>query len=103
MYRFHGESGDADEAAVLKSLPEIQNTIKKYALNDVWNADEFGLFFKMAPKTTIGQGRLPGRKVQKDRVTFMGARTLRGQKSSLYLSLENQNDQDVLIPKAQNH
>ena len=66
MYRSHGEKNDADEVAVLKSIPEIRNKIKGYALNDTWNADEFGLFFKMAPTTTIGLGQLPGRKVQKD-------------------------------------
>ena len=78
MYRSHGESGDANEAAVLKSLAEIRNKIKKYALNDIWNADEFGLFFKMAPTTKIGPGRLHGRKVQKDRVTFMACTNIDG-------------------------
>ena len=71
MYRPDGETGDADEAAVLRLVPEIRNNIKGYTLNNVWNVDEFGLFFKMAPTTTIDQGKILGRKVQKDRVTFM--------------------------------
>ena len=28
-------------------------------MNDVWNADEFGLFHKMVLVTTIGPGKLP--------------------------------------------
>ena len=39
-------------------------------MGDVRNTDELGLFHKIAPVTTIGQGRLPGRKVLKDSLTF---------------------------------
>ena len=53
VYRSHGESGDADALAVQEIIHIIQDTITKYAMNDVWNTDEFGLFHKMAPITTI--------------------------------------------------
>ena len=50
-----------------------RNTIeaRKYSINDRWNADEFGLFYSMAPNTTLGPARLAGRKKQKDRMTFL--------------------------------
>lgn len=39
MYRSHDESGDADALLLQEILPTIQDTINKYAINDVWNAE----------------------------------------------------------------
>lgn len=71
MYRSHGVDGDADESAIQSELPNLKARLLQYAINDTWNADEFGLFYALAPTTTIGPGQLPGRKKQKDRIKFL--------------------------------
>ena len=53
-----------------EKLPVIVKKISKYAFNDIWNADEFGLFYKLSSVSTIRPGRIPGRKKVKDRMTF---------------------------------
>ena len=79
MYRYHGKSGDAEALAVQQKLSIIQNTTHKHSMGDVRNTDELGLFHKIAPVTTIGLGRLPGRKVLKDRLTFLVYTNVDGQ------------------------
>ncbi len=43
----------------------------KYRLNDLWNADKFGLIYKSTIKSTIGSGRIPWKKKIKHRSTFL--------------------------------
>ena len=38
----HGESANLDVKRILKELPEIGKKLSAYALNDIFNADEFG-------------------------------------------------------------
>jgi len=56
----HGESGSADIAAINLSLPNIINTTNKYSLCDVYNMDETGLFYAMAPDHTIASRQIEG-------------------------------------------
>lgn len=56
------ESGDADMTAVAKELPNIFKSIEKYDIKDIFNADESGLFYKLAPDTTVAVKGLAGRK-----------------------------------------
>ncbi len=65
----HGESGDADDAAIQRDLPGIKEHLLQYAVYDVWNADEFGLFYRMAPTSAISRAPLPWRNQQKTRIT----------------------------------
>lgn len=67
----HGESGDADMTAIERELPRIRQTVKLYNPNDVFNADEFGHFYRLAPDRTIAVERLPGRKKDKVRLTYL--------------------------------
>ena len=67
----HGESADAYEFAISQELPFKCQKASEYALNDIFNADEFGLFYQAAPIRTIGPARLDGRKVRKERLTFL--------------------------------
>ena len=53
MYRPHDESGDVDEDVVGKELTEILSKLQSYSINDRWNADEFHLFYSMAPDVMI--------------------------------------------------
>ena len=70
-YKSHGESGDADEVAAASHLPFLRSIVAEYALNDIFNADEFGLWHSRAPTSTIGPTRLNGMKLNKDRTTFL--------------------------------
>ena len=58
----HSESGSANIAAINLSLPNIINTTNKYSLCDVYNMDETGLFYAMAPNCTIAFRQIEGSK-----------------------------------------
>lgn len=70
-FKFHGEAGNVDDTAIGYSLPRIQRIIARQRANDVFNANEFGHFYSMAPDRKIAQARLPGRKKQKGRLTYL--------------------------------
>ena len=70
-YKSHGESGDADEEAIRNAMPSLRATLSMYRLNDIFNADEYVLFYTEAPNITIGPGPLKGNKKRKDRITFL--------------------------------
>ena len=69
-FNSHGEVGDADHTGAGAALPELREFTSQYALNDVFNADEFRLFYTAASTNTIGPAPLPGKKMAKQRVTF---------------------------------
>ena len=54
----HGEGVYGDESVVSQELPFLHQKTSQYALNDIFNADEFGLFYQAAPIRTIGPARL---------------------------------------------
>ena len=70
-HKCHGESGDADEEAIQVELPSLSALIAMYKPNDIFNADEFGLFYRQAPDITIGSSPVKGKKKRKDRMTFL--------------------------------
>ena len=45
----HGEGADADESAIGQELPFYRQEASQYALNDIFNGDEFGLLYQAAP------------------------------------------------------
>ena len=68
----HGESGDADHASIDRELPRLRAAISRFEKADVFNADAFGHFYNLAPDRTIAYDRMPGRKKQKVRLTYLG-------------------------------
>ena len=46
-YRRFGESGPVNMALIEKERPKIREVLDKYALADVYNMDETGLFYRM--------------------------------------------------------
>lgn len=48
-YKLHSEAGDIDSESVDSELHAIRAKIGKYALKDVLNCDESGLFYQMEP------------------------------------------------------
>lgn len=65
----HGESGSADNAAIGLALPQILKTTNKYALQDIFNMDETGLFYCFTPDCTIASQQIKGAKKYKIRLT----------------------------------
>ncbi len=61
-YKSHGKSSNVDQNQIKSELPVLQEKLKKYTLKDIWNADEFGLFYQMPPRETIAPGPISGRK-----------------------------------------
>ncbi len=61
-YRSFGEDNDADETEISNRLAVIHASLSKYAVSDIWNADEFGLFYSIPLRQTFASGRLVGRK-----------------------------------------
>ena len=70
-YKSHGEAGGADVAAVDRELLSIRSRLSHYCINNIFNADEFALFYNLTPTSTIGPARLLNRKKEKQRVTFL--------------------------------
>src|SRR5918911_1022501 len=70
-YVKHGES----QSAPIEQLPEmrstLQNLLKEYQLEDIFNCDETGLFWKMEPSRGLSTGPISGTKQSKDRVTVL--------------------------------
>lgn len=67
----HGESNDADDNEIVRSLPILQEKLKHYNINDIWNADETGLNYRLAPCKTIAHEQMSGRKKDKVRLTYL--------------------------------
>jgi hypothetical protein len=62
-------SGEANSAP-LETLPEerlrLHTLLAKYSKEDIYNADETGLFFQMEPKHTLSSSKISGRKQVRD-------------------------------------
>ena len=56
-YRLHGEHGDLNLEGIISELPKLRKKSSEYSINDVFKADEFGLFYKLAPDSSIEPSR----------------------------------------------
>lgn len=70
-FHSHGPSGGADVAAIAREMPVIRSKLSKFKVNDIYNADEFGLYYCMAPDRTIALKQLEGYSKQKVRITCL--------------------------------
>jgi hypothetical protein len=61
-------SGEANSAPI-ETLPEervhLRAILARYDKEDIYNADETGLFFRMEPNQTLSTGKIAGRKMVK--------------------------------------
>ena len=72
---FAGEKLSADKPAADQFIPDFQAFIKDggYSLDQVFNCDETGLYYKLLPKTSLAahfEKSADGRKTQKEHVTI---------------------------------
>ena len=70
-YRLFGESGDVNIEVIISELPKLRETVSEYSINHVFNADEFGLFYKLAPDSSTAPSRISRRKKKKERLTLL--------------------------------
>ena len=72
-YKLHGEGGSADihnEDAV-KQMDNLRAECSGYALRDIFNMDETGLFWKLQPDRSLATHQTSGGKKSKDRITLV--------------------------------
>jgi hypothetical protein len=66
----HGEAASApNQELVDEERQSIQEELTRWKLDDVFNADETGLFWAMEPSRTLSDRKLSGHKANKSRVT----------------------------------
>jgi hypothetical protein len=65
-----GESGVADTKIIEESLPRIRTILDQYALVDIYNMDEIGLFYRMQADNSLITRQFEGRKQNKERITI---------------------------------
>jgi hypothetical protein len=70
-HRRFGESGVADTEIIEESLPRICTIVDQYALVDIYNMDETGLFYHMQVDNSLATRQLEGRKQNKERITII--------------------------------
>ena len=62
-------------SAPIHQLPgfrtELQSVISQYDLEDVYNADKTGLYWKLEPHKSLASGPISGLKKPKDRIIIM--------------------------------
>lgn len=49
FYIVHGKEKSSGADAIRREMPQIHEALSCYAEKDVWNADEFGSFYRQAP------------------------------------------------------
>jgi hypothetical protein len=61
-HRQFGENGATDTEIIEESLPRICTILDQYALADIYNMDETGLFYYMQADNSLITRQLEGRK-----------------------------------------
>ena len=67
----HGEAGSIAIEDVQKSIIELQTSLNSYSKDDIYNADETGLFYHLGPNKTLSSFKRSGTKNSKDRITIL--------------------------------
>lgn len=90
----HGESGSVEpEIAEAWKKDKLPSILRKYSPDDIYNADETGLFWKLlANKTVAFKNQIvEGGKQPKDRVTLLVTANMAGKKEPLFVIGKSQN------------
>lgn len=66
----HGESVNRDEEVIEREMPHTQHKLSRYNTCDIFNGDEYGLFYQTPLNIPTGPARLPGRKKRKHEQPF---------------------------------
>jgi DDE superfamily endonuclease len=77
-YRLHREAASAPLEDLLEERKRLAEIILPYDLEDVYNANETGLFFRMLPSQTLASSSRSGMKKDKERITIFLAANATG-------------------------
>ncbi|EJU02809.1 C-terminal dimerization related protein, partial [Dacryopinax primogenitus] len=66
----HRDAGGVDTTKVEEARIELRKLMDQYALQDIFNMDETGLYGKMPPNRTLTTQQIHGRKDNKDRLSY---------------------------------
>jgi hypothetical protein len=69
--RLHGEASSAPLTILPEERDRLKEIIGEYNLDDVYNADETALFYRMPPNTTLATGKAFGSKRDKTQITIL--------------------------------
>ena len=67
QYVKHGDSGGVDLEEVARGREAMKKVTSHYAIKDIYNMDETGLFYRLQPNKTLADKSLKGEKDSKDR------------------------------------
>ncbi|XP_054724207.1 uncharacterized protein LOC129234248 [Uloborus diversus] len=66
-----GETANVDPTIATKGREKLRAIISQYAVADVYNMDESGLFYRLQPDKILSNGAVKGCKKAKDRVSLV--------------------------------
>ena len=75
---YHGEQASAAFTESQRALPLVRVMFQGYNLDEIYDADEFGLQYRLAPNNTIAATQLSGSKKDKARITCLACRNASG-------------------------
>ncbi|CAF1013281.1 unnamed protein product [Brachionus calyciflorus] len=61
-YKLHSEAGSVDQNKINSERLKLQNELKGFNLDDIYNLNETALFFKMEPNKTLFDKKESGKK-----------------------------------------
>ena len=68
----HGESASApSEECIERERTRLRDELESYNLDDIYNADETGLYWAMEPSRILCNRRVSGRKLNKNKVSIL--------------------------------
>ncbi|GES86601.1 tigger transposable element-derived protein 6-like [Rhizophagus clarus] len=70
-YRLHSEANSVPLETLFEERRKLQTILQDYILDNIFNGDETGLFFRMAPNQTLASALTPGTKLDKTRITVL--------------------------------
>jgi hypothetical protein len=79
QFKKQGEASSAPSAESIENdRLALQQFLRSYNPEDIWNGDETGLFWKMEPSRVLARGPISGHKKEKSRVTIFCATNATG-------------------------
>lgn len=70
-FRIHGESESVPVEDLPRQKQKLVELLSQYRPEDVYNADETGLFFRMTPNQTLATKPVKGKRKDKERITIL--------------------------------
>ncbi len=71
QHHMHGESGSAPIASLSEERIKLCQLLSQYSLDQIYNIDETGLYYRMSPNQTLSTKPVLGQKKDKTRITVL--------------------------------